>query len=438
MENNNRLLVQDFIKFTNSGLTVASFNEIRETLIYRYKAVFGQDIDFSTGNADGVYINDLALLINNILQSFKSFYSNLDINEASGKYLDNLCSLSNVFRKGATRSNTSLNVTNLNDTTYQNGSAEYPEQIYFVDNGGNIWKSKENVFYQIEPNKTASIYVEAEDLGPVKADKGWINNTLEVTYLKVEQPNDANVGLEREKDNDLRIRRAQSSGGEGVTTIDSMVGALLDIGGVRDVKVYSNVSGAEIAAKDGTAIPNHNVYVVTRYDNSIDDDSLLPTIGTMIYQKMTPGIYTTNSTSTLTGTPMSYKYIPEWKASPLTIYGSDVYWKKAKSINPKITITLNVLDFFDKTEGTVIGKQLIEYLNNLALSTDLTNDDILVQTSYADPLFQGYKTFNVGTITIEGATNNKYENKDMFYNYTSAVLTEPTLSTSNVWTLTIS
>ena len=107
-------------------------------------------------------------------------------------------------------------------------------------------------------------------------------------------------------------------------------------------------------------------------------------------------------------------------------------------VNSFVPHSLNVLDFFDKTEGTVIGKQLIEYLNNLALSTDLTNDDILVQTSYADPLFQGYRTFNVGTITIEGATNNKYENKDMFYNYTNAVLTEPTLSTSNVWTLTIS
>lgn len=437
MENNNKLLVQDFVKFTNSGLLVASFNEIRETLIYRYKSIFGQDIDFSTGNADGVYVNDLALLINNILQSFKSFYSNLDVNEASGKYLDNLCSLSNVFRKGATRSNTSLNVTNLNDTVYQNGTAEYPEQIYFVDNGGNIWKSKENVFYQIEPNKTASIYVESEELGPVKADKGWINSTLEVTYLKVEQPNDANVGIERERDNELRIRRAQSSGGEGVTTIDSMVGALLDVGGIRDVKVYSNVSGSEKAAKDGTNIPNHNVYIITRYDNSIDDDSLKSTIGSIIYQKMTPGVYTTNSTSSETGTPMNYKYIPEWKASPLTLFGSDVYWKKAKSVNPKITIVLNALEFFDKSEGTVIGNQLIEYLNNLSLSTDLTTDDILVQASYADPLFQGYRTYNIGNITIEGANNNKYENKDMFYSYSTVELTA-SQTESNIWTLTVS
>ena len=58
--------IQNFIKFTSSGVEVASFVQIRDALINKYKDVYGNDIDLSTGTADGVFINNMALMINNI------------------------------------------------------------------------------------------------------------------------------------------------------------------------------------------------------------------------------------------------------------------------------------------------------------------------------------------------------------------------------------
>ena len=54
--------ISNFITFTAGGLQIASFVEIREALIARYKEVYGTDIDLSTGTADGVFVNDLALI----------------------------------------------------------------------------------------------------------------------------------------------------------------------------------------------------------------------------------------------------------------------------------------------------------------------------------------------------------------------------------------
>ena len=77
--------ISEFIKITSAGVQIANFPQIRAALIERYKSVYGDDIDLSTASADGVFVNDLALIINNILQTIKTVYSNLDVETASGE-----------------------------------------------------------------------------------------------------------------------------------------------------------------------------------------------------------------------------------------------------------------------------------------------------------------------------------------------------------------
>ena len=57
--------ISNFIQFTKGGIKIASFVEVRESLINKYKEVYGSDIDLSTASADGVFVNNLALIINN-------------------------------------------------------------------------------------------------------------------------------------------------------------------------------------------------------------------------------------------------------------------------------------------------------------------------------------------------------------------------------------
>ena len=126
--------ITDFIKITSAGVQIANFPQIRAALIERYKSVYGDDIDLSTASADGIFVNDLALIINNICMSIQTFYGNMDVDNASGIYLDNLCKLSNITRKPATYSNASLTLTNEN-----NFEVDVTNGMIFVDKSGTEW-----------------------------------------------------------------------------------------------------------------------------------------------------------------------------------------------------------------------------------------------------------------------------------------------------------
>ena len=123
--------IKDFVRFDASGVNVANFTEIRSELIKRYKEAYGSDIDLSTSSADGVFVNNLSLIMNNILQTMLTLYSNLDVENASGKYLDTLCNLSNIIRKEATPSSVSLQITNVGSDTLTN-----IDRLTFIDKSG--------------------------------------------------------------------------------------------------------------------------------------------------------------------------------------------------------------------------------------------------------------------------------------------------------------
>ena len=417
MLQNQEIDASQFIQFTNSGIVVASFVQVRDALITQYKLTYGNDIDLSTNNADGVFVNNLALIINNILQAFKSLYANLNVNTASGKYLDNLCALSNVRRKPASNSTASLNVTN-------KGSSEYNQiNPIFIDKSGVEWVYSGTL--TLSPNETQSIIVTCREEGPIKADAGWIDKTLELSYLTVKQENAANLGKNEESDSSLRARRSLSSAANGITVLEGISGGLLALSGIRDVKIYNNNTSSAKTAADGTSYLAHSIYVILRYEENVLVDE--QTICDIIYRKLTPGILTTASNN-VQGTNISKDYIPTLEGQSLTAFSNTINWKKATPVNPKIDITITELDYFDINKMVDIGKAVIDYLNNLQLSTDLTAQNILIQTTYADPLFLGKNTYIVTNVAITGGTDGTYSNQDTYYNYTNAVYSNGVLT----------
>lgn len=123
------------VTFNSTGISVVNYNEIRSKLVEQFKLIYGSDIDLSTTSADGIYIETLSLLINNILQTLKAMYSNLDTRTATGQFLDILCALTNVTRKPATKSSVYVNITGLTaNAPYLTGN-----QLELLDKNGNIW-----------------------------------------------------------------------------------------------------------------------------------------------------------------------------------------------------------------------------------------------------------------------------------------------------------
>ena len=420
---NNDIQIGEFISLTSAGMNTASFVQIRDALIKRYKDVYGNDIDLSTGNADGVFVNDIALIINNILQTMQNLYENLSVNTASGAFLDRLCALANVTRKGETASTASLILTNEteNDITLQSNTI-------FVDTNGTEWVYEgDNI---IIPHKVTnqpvveiSIVVKCTELGPIEAKAGSINQTLELDYINVNQPNDAIVGQSVESDSDLRARRAQSNGANGTTVLESLAGALLNLAGIRDVLIYNNNTSFNTSdvgysgkkPKDNTTILAHSVYIIIRQEPNLNiEDSV---IGQLIYEKMTPGILTTESNDSDATTHKNYNYIPKFQGTPYQDLQTIVYWKKCKPVHPEIKIVLNTFNNFTESEVNTIGKNMFDYLNTLPLSTDLTAQRLLIEASYADPQFLGNPTYNVQSVTVNNTTS--YTNADTYYYYSN-------------------
>lgn len=414
----------NLIRYKSGGLEVATFVDVREALINRYKEVYGSDIDVSTASADGIFINDLALIINNILQVCKMTYANLNVETASGIYLDALCKLANVTRQAATRSTASLIVTNTTDTaqTYGdlNSNNNKTNVITFVDKAGTEWQYKNtNVrayepALSLEPNESVEVTVECVETGTVSAPAGWITQTAFVMNLSVNQPSDCVQGENAESDQELRRRRAQSSGAAGTAVLESLVGSLLNVAGVNDVKIYNNNTVSSITALDNTSVAAHSVYVILRQQAGLTiDDS---TIGNMIYEKLTPGIKTTQTTDTTTGTSKSLEYIPQMLGVTISTFDQMVYWKVAKPITPQISITITPNTMFNTSEIATIAQAIYEYANNLQIGDNISADNIFIEALQADPMFKSQRTY---TLNSSNVTVASHTNTDTYYNYDS-------------------
>ena len=396
----NTRTITDFIRFTNAGVDIASFTQIRDAITTRYKEVYGQDIDLTVTptNADGIFVNDLALMVNNILQSIKTMYANLDVNTASGVYLDNLCRLSNIVRKPATPSNVYITVKNIGNDPITIKKSSDTDGTTFVDVSGSEWLY-EGDDVVLNAGASQSIQVFSSIAGEVEAVAGSIVQAIGNQYLEVNQPTNANLGNDAETDSELRARRAQSVGTTGATVLEALAGALLSITAIRDVKIYNNNTNSNMTALDGTVIGPHSIYVIIRREDGI----IVPdsTVGQLISDMLTPGIGTTESTI---ATKKSYNV---GRASQYLSLADEVFhWKECVPVTTgTITITLSKFANYSNETAALIQQRVIEYFDALPIGQAPNQNDVLFTAMTADPTFNCLPTYSVTSITGVPTTN---------------------------------
>lgn len=418
--------IKDFVKFDASGVNVANFTEIRSALIEKYKEAYGSDIDLSTSSADGVFVNNLSLIMNNILQAMLTLYSNLDVENATGKYLDTLCNLSNITRKEATSSSASLQITNVGTDTLSNIT-----RLTFIDKADVSWIYSTDEPLSIARNETKEITAICEQSGPTEAPAGFISAMAQNYPLQIVQKADAIVGRDVETDDELRARRSKALGGNSTTVLESLIGSLINISGIDDVYVYNNNVASAYTAKDTTEIEGHSVYCVLRIDEtvSVSDE----TIGNIIHNKLTPGIRTQepsiNVETAATGIRKSYTFVEKTFNTAIAESAQTIYWKQAVPVSKPIVIEIKAYDFFTTSEIQTIGNRVITYLNKLSLSEDLDKNKILIEAVQADPKFKGNLTYYVNSVSVDDT-----KNPDTYYKYSKVEYTQ----SGTTYTITLS
>ena len=397
------------ILIDSTGVNVASFVDIKSALIDRYKEIYGSDIDLSTGNADGEYVNELALMINNMLQVIKSLYGNLDVNTASGVYLEALCNLSNVHRKRATHSIANVQLTNNSAVTIQMDAVALTLQ----DKSGLIWNYAgiSQMTLSIAPGASLVIPVKCSEFGPVKAPAGWIDTVIGEANLSVIQSEAASIGTNEETDTELRSRRNRFVSPIGSTVLGALYASLFEIGGIKDVKIYNNPKDSTQAqSTDGTLTLPHSIYVIIRQIAGTTD--ITDVIADTIYQKLTPGIRTT---------PSSVNDAAKSKTiiSSSTIFTETIYWKQAIPINPTIVLKYTEVQGtgYSPQTSKVMANSIIDYINNLSIGNTVDANEILVEMLSSDLREKGLATIQVSYSDIVNGLSNVTTNPDTYYEY---------------------
>lgn len=432
---NNKLSIATLVNFTRNGVVVATYQEIRQVLTDAFKNIYGRDIDLSSASADGVYVETLCLMISNILQSFKQYYAQLDVRTASGVYLENLCALSNIRRKDATYSTCSVTLTLSNTET----QPYVTKEISLADKNGNVWTCSSDSDMTFQPGVAQSLIFTCEEIGPISAPIGWIDKTVNTEKsFTIHQNRDAIIGSYAESDSELRARRNASLGSTGATVLETMVGTLYQLGPILDVKIYNNDTDKTITALDGTTVQVHDIYVIIKKQQNVDiADSK---IASAIYEKLTPGIRTTNSSGN-NGVAKTYVYKQSPDGTPLeSEVVQNVYWKEATPVKPKCVITISTTSNYgsanDKTSQQIAAK-VIQYLNGVKLSGQVNVNKLWNVVTYADPKFRGEETYSIDSITFNNGTSI-YNLPDTYFNYTeSDIKIEDTSSTNNKVVITI-
>lgn len=398
--------IQNFITINSAGVITAAYPEIKSALIEMYKDAYGSDIDLTNGNSDDVFISNLSLIINNILRSFDILYANLDVNSASGIYLDALCRLSNVIRKSASASTTKATIKAISDTTINYDTS-------FVDESGNEWKYSGNEF-SLASGGTANVLLVCQTLGPIALAKDSLKSTI--AQLNLVSNEVAVLGNNVETDSELRGRRANAVGAAGTTVLESLSGALLSLAYVDDVYVYENNSNASVILADTATVAPHSIYVVTR--QTMTDDASTKQIAKTIFQKLTPGIGTNVGSST-SGVAKSVTAQSINDDNNLYSNAHEIQWKQATSVNPKITISLTAQQGYSNSVEQALLSSFISYLNALPIGTDLVPNQLISELYQDDPLFNGRPTFIIKSVSIESAdtATNVYLNPLTYYNY---------------------
>lgn len=432
----------ELIQFNKTGIVVSDYPEIRRSISNMMKDIYGQDIDLSTASADGIFVANISLLINNILQSIKELYNNLDVDNASGIYLDRLCSLTNVKRRDGVHSTCSLTITS------NESESITVNELDFLDQNGNIWNWVGNENITLQPNVETPIIVTSIQSGPIQAlrgteendyEDGYINQLLTTEYnLKIQQKEDAIIGTYGETDAQLRERRGSYLGLKGNSVLESLLGALIQLNGVEDVKIYNNDTGGTINTKTALTIPKGSVAIMIRKNENVTlEDSV---IGTILYEKMTVGVHFATGSNSTSGTWKSYEYKQKFLGTEITgIPPQTVNWKECIKNTPTITITLTKNDnYVENSTYKIIAQNVINYLNDLFIGQDVIKSEMYNIIYNSDPRFRGKRTFELDPtnyFTIAGMQNDKYINPDTYFYYTLSMAAEEI--TNNIVTITI-
>lgn len=225
---------------------------------------------------DGLKLAHDAEVFSALDETLQQAYNSKDPNKASGVDLDVIASLTGTSRSDGTPSTVSGFVL----TGVASPVTTVPAGTIFESSvTGSRWTLDQT--WTLDGTGTAIVDITCTVDGPTEADANTINRIITTVpgLTSCNNPTPATPGTEIETDSSLRVKRATSVGRPGNNQIDSMLGEIYAVSGVRRVKVYEN----DTNIPDSNGLPPHSIAPII--DGGTDAD-----VAMAIYIKKNPGV----------------------------------------------------------------------------------------------------------------------------------------------------
>lgn len=366
--------------FNENGLQTATAPELLQDLETAFRAIYGEDVLLDSSTPDGQWLNILVQKGVDVRGLLMQLYNSFNPDNTQGAVLDQRCALNNVFRKAGTFTTVDVTIVTDRELTLQGLDDQYnnPEATGFTiqDNEGNRFILVNTTELSVGSNERR---FRSEQLGQVIVAPHTLTVpvTIVLGVISVDNDTSGSLGEDEESDANLKIRRRQSVSIGSFGYLNGLQGALLQLDGVNDAKVYENYT----SSTDENGTPGHCIWVVM--DGGATDE-----IAQTIYSKKCPG---TNMRGNITydiTTPAQTTFTAKWD----NVTDEDFYIKfNIKPIATGISFNLDAIkayiqnnidlkigEFAETASITEIAQQAIEsvggqgYAVNVQVSTDET------------------------------------------------------------------
>jgi uncharacterized phage protein gp47/JayE len=347
-----------------NGISAPSYAAILASLQAQMQQIFGEDIDIDDDTQDGQMITIFAQAMNDANTMAIATYNNFSPATSQGAGLSSMVKINGLQRLIPTNSTVDVEIVGVAGTTITNGIVQDP--------AGNNWNLPASVVVPTGGSIVVTATCQAEGaiaLGTGQSltiytpTRGWQTATTTAA---------ATPGNPVETDAALRQRQSVSTELPAESIIGSIIGAIANLTGVEQYKIYENDTGAT----NSLGLPGHSIAVVVLGGDSGQ-------IAQTIEQKKTPGTATYGTTTEIVEDPIGL---------PVTIN-----FFRPSDVTIDVTVNITPLNGYVNSTGVAIQNAIANAISALGIYAN--NGLLALSTLYAAAYsVANNTTFNVTSI----------------------------------------
>ena len=247
------------------GLQTKDYNVLLSDIQSSLQTIYspnGEEISFDSNTPDGQFTEILANIGTTVRELLSTVYNATDPSKCDSTQQDTKYQLNYLTRKGGSWTLQNIDIVTDRTVTLQglDGNFTSNESYAFTvsDDAGNNWYLVDTTTVLTGTN---SLEFRAQNQGPVNPTIGTITNMVTIVSGVVSVINSQGytiLGEDAESDYDFRIRRDKSTGNQSGNNVDTILGQILSLEGVKQCTVWVN----DTSSTDNTSTPAHTLWVI--------------------------------------------------------------------------------------------------------------------------------------------------------------------------------